>query len=125
MPSTDFDRFARTLGFEVAESGNGFAKVSGRAREEFLNGVGIAHGGFLFSLADYASAIASNTDSVVAVTSNSSINYLSPCPSGEIVVATARISYMNAKTGVCDVQVASQDSSVLYAVYQSRVIVRK
>ena len=45
MPSTDNDSFAKKLEFEVLESRFGYSRVKGRVKPEFLNGLGIAHGG--------------------------------------------------------------------------------
>ena len=125
MPNTDFDRLAETLGFAKIESADGSVRVRAFARDEFLNGVGIAHGGFLFSLADYAAALAVNTGDVTAVSSNSAINYLRPCPRGAEVWASARVPFRNEKTAVCDVSLHSPDGSDVYAIFQSRFIVKK
>ena len=50
MPSTDNDSFAKKLEFEVLESRFGYSRVKGRVKPEFLNGLGIAHGGACVSL---------------------------------------------------------------------------
>ena len=55
------DRFARMLGFELMELGEGYAKVQAKIGEEHLNAADVLHGGFLFSLADFAFAAASNS----------------------------------------------------------------
>ncbi len=125
MPNTDNDRLAKTLGFKIVESSFGLAKASAITKDEFLNGVNIAHGGFLFSLADYAAALASNADGRVAISSGASINYLSPCPAEENVLATAKISYSDAKTALCDVTITSENTGTVFAIFQSRMIFKK
>ncbi len=125
MPNTDNDKLAKTLGFQVLESSFGLARVCAIAKDEFLNGVNIAHGGFLFSLADYTAALATNTDERVAISSGASINYLSPCPANESVLATAKISYADAKTALCDVSIASQNTGSVFAIFQARMIFKK
>jgi len=55
------DRFARMLGFELMELGEGYAKVQAKIGEEHFNAADVLHGGFLFSLADFAFAAASNS----------------------------------------------------------------
>ena len=125
MPNTDFDKLAQTLKFKKAESSPGKAVVHACAEEAFLNGVGIAHGGFLFALADYASALAVNTDSIVAVRSNSVINFINPCPRETEIVAKACVSYQNAKTAMCNVEISNIDASLTYASFQSRFIIKK
>ncbi len=125
MPNTDFDKLAQTLKFKKIENSKGYALISAKAELAFLNGVNIAHGGFLFSLADYASAVAVNTDNIVAISSNSVINFINPCPQDAELLATAKVSYQNAKTAMCDVSVSSLDGSVVYATFQSRFIIKK
>ena len=90
MPSTDNDSFAKKLEFEVLESRFGYSRVKGRVKPEFLNGLGIAHGGYLFSMADFALALASNTDERSAVSASASVNYISPCPAGALRRQNAR-----------------------------------
>jgi acyl-CoA thioesterase len=55
------DRFAKLLGFHVEAFEAGSATVSARIKEEHLNAANVVHGGFLFSLADFAFALASNS----------------------------------------------------------------
>ena len=52
MPNTDNDRFAKELGFRVVSTSKDTAVVVANVKERFLNGVNIAHGGFIFSLCD-------------------------------------------------------------------------
>lgn len=125
MPNTERDRMAKTLGLETLEYKFGVAKVRGKAEEKFLNGVDIAHGGFLFTVADFASALAANADGRVAISSGASINYLSPCPANETVEAVASISYSDEKTALCDVAIKSAESGKIFAIFQSRMIFKK
>ncbi len=55
------DNFAKLLGFEIVEIKEGYAKVKMQIKDTHLNAAGTLHGGCLFSLADYAFAIASNS----------------------------------------------------------------
>ncbi len=120
MLNTDNDRLAKTLLFEKLESKYGFAQVRAKAKPEFLNGVNIAHGGFIFALADYAAALATNTEERAAISSSASINFLSPTPENAEIIASASIAAEDAKSAVCDVKLSSGGKTV--AVFQSRVI---
>jgi len=125
MADTDKDTLAKTLRFKKIEGRLGCAKVGATVDGDFLNGVGIAHGGYLFSLADYASGIATNTKDITVVSASTWINFVAPCPAGSEIVAIATMAYDNGKTGVCDVIVKSADEQTVYALFQSRVITRK
>jgi len=119
------DNLAKTLRFEPVESEFGRSKARGRADEDFLNGVRIGHGGFLFSLADYASALATNVGGRTAVSSWAGVNFMAPCPEGEVVSAEAKLSAFDGKTALCDVSVSSEKSGQVFAIFQSRIIFKK
>jgi len=47
------DRLAQLMGMEIVELELGRAKVRMEAKAEHCNGLGIVHGGTIFSLADF------------------------------------------------------------------------
>ncbi|MBO4794131.1 MAG: PaaI family thioesterase [Deltaproteobacteria bacterium] len=73
------DRMAQHLGIRVVEASKGYAKATVDLAPNVLNGVGLAHGGLIYTLADIAFAAASNTlpDSVV-LNAQTCISYLRP-----------------------------------------------
>ena len=54
------DTFGRHLGITILEAREGYAKASMPLDERHRNGVGLAHGGAMFALADIAFAAAAN-----------------------------------------------------------------
>lgn len=54
------DTFGRHLGITIVEAHEGYAKASMPLDERHKNGVGLAHGGAMFALADIAFAAAAN-----------------------------------------------------------------
>ncbi len=123
MINTDNDKLARTLKFVVLTQQQDYAEVEAVALEPFLNGVDIAHGGFLFSLCDYASALASNTEERIAISSGASIDYIEPVlPNSEIVAIAQKIAG-NAKTGVYQVYITdNQTRAKRFVSFHSRVV---
>jgi len=82
------DPFRKHLGCEVEEVRDGYARVRGVVREEFLNMYSLAHGGFIMAPADFAFAISANTDAKrVAV--NISLSFYAPASNGDTLVAEA------------------------------------
>jgi acyl-CoA thioesterase len=57
-----------------------------------LNGVGLVHGGALFTLADFAFAAAANSHEEVAVAINASISYLKGIKTGTLYAEAEEIS---------------------------------
>ena len=126
MINTDNDRLAKTLKFKIVKQQKDFAEVEAVAQEAFLNGVDIAHGGFLFSLADYASALASNTQERVAISSGASIDFIEPVFPDSEIVAVAEILAGNAKTGVYQVRITDkQTRQKNFALFRSRVVYKQ
>ena len=83
------DPYANTLGIEVLEIREGYAKASLTVGENVLNFHGVAHGGLIASLADVAFAAASNSRNRKAVALALNISYRRPVKAGETLVAEA------------------------------------
>ncbi len=83
------DLFAAKNGIEIVKIGPGRAEARMNVTGEHLNAVGTAHGGALFSLADFAFAMAANSGGQVTVAINVSISYFKAVSSG-ILTASAR-----------------------------------
>lgn len=99
------DRASLGLGMELAEAGAGTAAVRMTVSSAMVNGHGIAHGGFVFLLADTAFACACNSGGVVTVAAGADITFVAPAREGDVLVATAseRVSY--GRSGIYDVTV--------------------
>ncbi|MDD2967688.1 MAG: PaaI family thioesterase [Desulfovibrionaceae bacterium] len=99
------DMFARMLGMVIEEANGGYARVSMELTKNHCNGVGMAHGGAIFSLADVAFGAAANSGYEHAVvTLSSNIIFLQP---GRVspLVAEARVIRRGAHIGNYEVVV--------------------
>lgn len=99
------DRAAAALGIEVVECGPGRATLRMKVREDMANGHGIAHGGFVFALADTAFACACNSFGPVTVASGAEITYLRPGRVGDVLEAEAVLRARQGRSGLYDVTV--------------------
>jgi acyl-CoA thioesterase len=99
------DLASQTLGMELLEAGEGNASVRMRITAAMVNGHDIAHGGYLFLLADTAFACACNSHGPVTVASGAEINFIAPAMLGDelLAVATERTRY--GRNGIYDVTV--------------------
>lgn len=84
------DTFAREMGMELLEARDGHATARLRLTEHHLNGLGLAHGGVVFSLADFAFAAASNSGDAITLAINATIAFVHPGRPGETLTATAQ-----------------------------------
>lgn len=106
------DRASQHLGMTIDEVGPGRAVLSMTVTETMVNGHGIGHGGYVFTLADSAFAFACNSHGPHAVAAHCQITYLRPVRVGDRLVATAREIVQAGRTGLCDVRV-TRDGEVV------------
>ncbi len=110
------DKLAAYLGIEMTEIGPGRAVARMELRECHMNAVRTAHGGAIFTLADYAFAGACNSHGTVAVAINVGINFIRPARSG-VLTAVATEDSVNLKLGNYTVRVTDEQNE-LVAVFQ-------
>ena len=77
------------LGAVIEEASYGFARCSMDIQPRHCNALGIPMGGVVFTLADFAFAVASNQDGREVVTQASQITFLTPAR-GKRLTAAAR-----------------------------------
>lgn len=112
----DKDAFAKLLGIEIVESGVGCAKVRMVVTAQHRNGLGMVHGGAIFTLADYAFAVACNSHGHASVAINANISYVKAAK-GAVLCALAEEVAVDGKLGSCLVRVVDEDGTVV-ALFQ-------
>lgn len=103
------DRASQALGMTLTDIGPGLATLTMPIREDMANGHGIAHGGYIFTLADSAFAFACNSYNQLVVAQQNAITYLSPGKVGELLTARAWEVTRSGRSGVYDVEVTGED----------------
>lgn len=83
------DPFREFLGGKVLEVQEGYARVKAVVKREHLNFHGVAHGGFIGAVADFAFAIASNSENFRRMAVNININFYSSANIGDELVGEA------------------------------------
>jgi acyl-CoA thioesterase len=112
------DRFAHLLGIELTEVEPGHATARLRVAGEHLNGVQIAHGGALFTLADLAFAMACNSYGYTAVALSASIHFLKPAVAGAVLRAEAREISRGGKVSTYTVQITDESTQQVLVAFQ-------
>ncbi len=107
------DRVAKTYGMKVKEVREGYALVELSVNNSMLNAAGVCQGGVIFSLADFAFAVASNSYGNVALATSANINFTKPALKGEKLTAEAREVNRSRKIGVYEVQVKKEDGTTV------------
>jgi acyl-CoA thioesterase len=106
------DRASRGIGMELLSAGEGTAVVSLRVAAAMINGHGIAHGGYVFMLADTAFACACNSRGEVTVAAGAEISFIAPVRAGDVLVATATERVRYGRSGIYDVTVRREEDVV-------------
>ena len=110
------DHSLEWMGIVVTHAEGGIATAELDVTANMANGSGIAHGGVVFALADTAFAMAANSVIHGAPTADASIVYLAPGRIGVKLVASAHVTYADARKAIVDVTVSSGERTV--AVYR-------
>lgn len=107
------DRATRELGMRLEEIDPGYAVLSMIVAERMVNGHGICHGGFIFTLADSAMAFASNGRGERAVAQHAAISFLRPARLGEALRAEAVERTRFRRSAMYDVRVTGTDGEIV------------
>jgi len=107
------DRASTGLGMQLLSVGPGEAHLSMVVRDDMVNGHGVCHGGFIFSLADSAFAFACNSHGLHALAQYCAITFIRPAHHGETLTAEAVERHQGARSGIYDVRVTGADGGVV------------
>lgn len=99
------DGASRGLGIRVDGVEPGLATARMRITSTMVNGHGMAHGGYVFLLADTAFAFACNTYGVTTVARGAEIVFVTPVREGDDLAAAAAERVRYGRSGVYDVTV--------------------
>lgn len=78
------DLFASHAGIELVDVGPGWAKASMKIEPFHFNGAKTVHGGAIFTLADFAFAVASNSHGTLAMGINTSVSFVKAALNGTL-----------------------------------------
>ena len=101
------DDASQGLGMRIVEVKSGQATLTMTVRPDMVNGQRIAHGAFIFALADSAFAFACNSYNQRAVAAQDDITFIKPGKLGDVLVATAREISRSGRSGIYDVRVTT------------------
>jgi len=116
------DEASSGLGMKIVDVGPGRATLSMEVQPHMVNGQRIAHGGFIFTLADSAFAFACNSRNEKAVAAQGNITFIKPAKLGDKLVATAREVSRSGRSGIYDVRVTVGETVIAEFRGHSRTI---
>lgn len=110
------DRFGAAAGIELVAVAPGHARARMTVTDRHRNGLNLAHGGAIFTLADFAFAAAVNAHGQVAVAIQVSISFLKAVTDGTLWAEAREVS-ANPRLAAYTVEV-KDESGELVALFQ-------
>ncbi len=110
------DPYGQKLGFKLLHVKPGYALANAVVTDETLNFAGAPHGGFLFSLADYALAAASNSHGRLTVGMTVSIQFFAKANIGDELYAEAMESHLANRTGFYEIIIRTDSKKIAQCI---------
>lgn len=118
-PFFSADNFAGLCGIELLQTGTGRARLKMEVMDCHRNSHGTVHGGAIFTLADTAFAIASNSHGIPAAAINAHISYINAARDGTLY-AEAEEFALNPKLASYTVTITDSAGAKI-AIFQGMV----
>jgi len=115
------DLASQGLGIELVRAEPGHAVTTMTVRPDQCNGLGVCHGGLIFTLADTAMAFATNASGARAFATNAEVDFVSAARAGDRLRADCVQIVDRGRVGVSDVTIHNQDD-VVVAVFRGRTL---
>src|SRR4029453_11631486 len=110
------------LGMEIVEIRPGQATLTMTVEPHMVNGQRIAHGGFIFLLADSTFAFACNSRNQRTVAAQCNISFIKPGKLGDRRVAPAREISLTGRSRIYDVRVTGDGIAIAELRGHSRTV---
>ena len=118
-PFFEKDTWAKEAAIELLDVSHGKARVQMKVEERHMNSHGTVHGGAIFTLADTAFALASNSRGVPAAAINAHISYVKSATGGTLYADAEEFS-ISPKIATYTVTV-TDDNGEKIAIFQGMV----
>ena len=106
------DRYASLTGVEIVEVRPGYCRASLAIEEKHMNAANVVQGGAIFTLADLAFAVASNSHGQMALAINVNISFLKSVSAGMLYAVATEVTEP-ARLGAYDVLVTSDEGEIV------------
>lgn len=118
------DRFAKHTGIELVDFGKGWAKTRLVIRKEHHNIVDSVQGGAIYTLADFAFEVASNSHGDIAMGIETHISFFKSVTEGTMIAIAKEVSF-HPKLAHYTVDVTLEGSTELIAKFDGTVYRKK
>lgn len=106
------DHFARHCGIELLEAKPGWSRAKMQVHPFHLNGAKTVHGGAIFTLADYAFAVAANSQGQLALAISTNTSFVKAAYAGTLYAEAQELS-INRKLGTYEVKITDDQQQLI------------
>jgi acyl-CoA thioesterase len=106
------DRYAALTGIEIVEAGRGYCKARLKIEDKHMNAANVVQGGAIFTLADLAFGVASNSHGQLALAINVNISFLNSVSSGTLYATATELGEPK-RLGAYDVMVTDEQGNII------------
>lgn len=121
----EHDKMAVWLNIELIEVSVGYAKVGMVIRNDMLNAAGVCQGGAIFSFADFAFAVASNSHGKLALAISANISFTNPAFLGDRLIAEAHELHRTKRIGFYQIKVTRNSDQKPIAFFSGHVFIKE
>ncbi|WP_240978057.1 hydroxyphenylacetyl-CoA thioesterase PaaI [Knoellia koreensis] len=114
------DRASRALGMDARTIELDHAVVAMPVTEDMVNGHDIAHGGYIFTLADSTFALVCNSGGRPTVAAGADVTFIAAARLGDVLVAEGRTRAAYGRSGLTDVTVTRECDGAVIAEFRGR-----
>jgi acyl-CoA thioesterase len=106
------DRYAALTGIQIVEAGRGYCKARLNIEDKHMNAANVVQGGAIFTLADLAFGVASNSHGQLALAINVNISFLNSVSSGTLYATATELGEPK-RLGAYDVMVTDEQGNTI------------
>jgi len=107
------DRFANSIGAQLTEVREGFARAELTIEERHLNGAGVCQGGVMYTLADLTFAAVANSRGILTLGISNTITFVKSGKLGDKIIAECTEEVDHSKLPYCNIKVMTGDGATL------------
>ncbi|MEP7197715.1 MAG: hotdog fold thioesterase [Saprospiraceae bacterium] len=107
------DGFSQWLGIEAITTELGHCILKMVVRKEMMNGLSVAHGGIVYSLADSAFAFACNSYNRISLSIETSITHNKAIQLNDTLIAECKLITQSNRIGTFQVIVTNQNNEIV------------
>ena len=110
------DRFAASIGAQLTEVREGYARAELTVEKRHLNGAGVCQGGVIYTLADLAFAGVANSRGILTLGISNTITFLKSAQLGDHLTAECQELLDHHRLPYCDMRIINQHGDLIAAM---------